>query len=108
MKIKIRNGVFETNSSSTHSFTILTRKQLKEEKQKYSENEQEITQSQIKNYDDLSDLEKQEILDDCFEITKEKNLEKYSFTLTTPIQKICWLKGLIDNAENRKKDEKRR
>ena len=32
MKIKIRNAVFETNSSSTHSFTILT-KQEKEERQ---------------------------------------------------------------------------
>ena len=45
MKVSIRNGVFETNSSSTHSFTIIKNEQLKvEELKKVNEEADKVSE----------------------------------------------------------------
>lgn len=96
MKIAIRNGVFETNSSSTHSFTISTTKD-REEKLK----ELERVKLELEN---LKEDNKENF------IKKEKLKEEYrnlavSFEIKSPLAKLIWIKGLIDHAKSEEDGE---
>lgn len=99
MKIKIRSGVFETNSSSTHSFTILT-KQEKEERKKMHDKKLEECKNKAKEMKDVETAK--------FFMYKEENklqreyIECYaSSEEKLPIQKLLWFEDLIENAENK-------
>lgn len=92
MKLVIRNGVFETNSSSTHSFTI---------KKTGDTKAVSLIDEKIK---ELEGSEKTEI--DEFRIQRYKKINArnghVSFIIKSPLAKIVWFLGLLENAESKK------
>ncbi len=107
MKIVIRNCVFETNSSSTHSFTIVTA----EEKQKRQE-KVDCLLEEIKKLEDRETAEgdkyplydKRSICYKIDELEDEAERNMVSFEIRSPLAKLIWLKGLIDNARSQNGD----
>ena len=93
MKIKIRSGVFETNSSSTHSFTILKSEDVGNRQQQYKKISERLEYLDSK-INELTFEERLE-LDDLEDIGTKKFA--ISFQIKSPISKLVWLKGLIDN-----------
>lgn len=105
MKIKIRNGVFETNSSSTHSFTIATKEQKEEMNKKYAEIVKRLHQVRKDAEESRENGEKRD--SDLF-IEERKLMHQagryaVSFEIRSPLAKLVWLKGIIDNAGGEKK-----
>lgn len=101
MKIKIRNGVFETNSSSTHSLTIKTTKKYKREKtftEEYIE-ELETKIKELENLQNLDDMQKYELEELKRKLESEKRV---SFSIKSPFAKVVWFLGMVDNAEGKK------
>lgn len=95
MRISIRNSVFETNSSSTHSFTIISEKEkIKKSKKliKINKRIEELDKKLEENFDwnDYSEMQG---------LKTEKQWAKVSFEIKSPLAKLVWLKGLIDNAK---------
>ena len=95
MKIKIRNGVFETNSSSTHSLTIKNvaiKKSAKEKRMKKRIGDLERKRDRtLEEEHELAKLRR--------ELDYEHN---FSFSLKSPIEKLVWFLGIVDNAEGEK------
>ena len=106
MKVKIRNGAFETNSSSSHSFTIMSVEEKIIKEKKLIEIEKRIEELEEKTKDiltcDMNDyVEKQEL-------KYEASYGIVSFEIKSPLAKLVWLKGLIDNANGEHyKEEKK-
>ena len=100
MKIVIRNSVFETNSSSTHSFTIVTSEKLKEMQEQQLQYQKEIDELRKKKLEDLSEDEELKIF--RHSIGSRREGEAISFQIKSPLAKLNWIKGLIDNAKNKK------
>lgn len=93
MKIVIRNNVFETNSSSTHSFTIASKKDRDKNINKLEEIKKELENLKDENSKESFVMS---------EKLKEKSKElKASFKIKSPLAKLVWLKGLIDNASEK-------
>ena len=94
MKIIIRNGVFETNSSSTHSFTILKNEDIKSRQEQYKKLRARFEELHKKGWQNLTEEEYIEFLK--LELSGGKKFA-ISFQLKSPLSKLVWLKGLIDS-----------
>lgn len=94
MKIKIRNDVFETNSSSTHSLTIRNVAKKDSNQEKIKNRVIELENKQDRTIDEEYELG---------ELRKKLDYENnFSFSLKTPIEKLVWFLGIVDNAEGEK------
>ncbi len=103
MKIVIRSGVFETNSSSTHSFTIVTAEE-KEERQKkveaLTEEIKKLEEQEAAEGDKYPVYDKRSIGYKIDKLEDEAERNTVSFEIKSPLAKLIWLKGLIDNARS--------
>lgn len=94
MKIKIRNGVFETNSSSTHSFTLLKSEDVKNRQEESKKEWERYQELEKRGWQNLTYEEYRELM-----MLKLGGGKKFaiSFQLKSPLSKLVWLKGLIDS-----------
>lgn len=84
MKIQIRAGVFETNSSSVHSVTICTQEEYEGwEDDRYYYNNVDKTFSPVDDYrqkqiEKMNKVRKSKSFKDCAKNSYEKNMNKFS------------------------------
>lgn len=107
MKIVIRSGVFETNSSSTHSFTIVTAKEKQKRQEKVDciwEEIKKIKERETTEGDKYPVYDDRSIEHKINELKGEAEKNTISFEIQSPLAKLIWLKGLIDNARSQDGD----
>ena len=98
MRFCVRNCVFETNSSSTHSLTIKNTKK----KNYYQVNKIKKIENRILELENNSNLSLEE-KDELYKLKCKLNYtNSVAFTLKEPIEKLVWFLGIVDHAEGEK------
>ena len=102
MKISVRNNVFETNSSSSHSFTIIKESEREDSQERLQEIERQLKEIELKEEEARNNNQRldMELFFEKNRLQSEKNRYLVSFEIKSPLAKLVWLKGLADNAKS--------